>query len=69
MPTFLRGRRRGDGARAGDVAREEQRENARLYSDLKTTAAKPTMSSASTFSKTASQAMSQTHTATNEATR
>ena len=30
----LRVRRRDDGARAGDVAREEQRENARLYSDL-----------------------------------
>ena len=30
----FRGRRRDDGARAGDVAREEQRENARLYSDL-----------------------------------
>ena len=30
----LRVRRRDDGARAGDVAREEQRENARLNSDL-----------------------------------
>ena len=58
-------RRRHDGARAGDVAREEQRENARLNSDLEDDrAAKPTMSSGSTFPKTTSQTMSQTHTAT-----
>ena len=60
----FRVRRRDDGARAGDVAREEQRHNARLNSDLKTTAATPTMSSGSTFPKTTSQTMSQTHTAT-----
>ena len=65
MPTFpSRVRRRHDGAAPGDVAREEQRHNARLYGDGRRPAAKPTMSSGSTFPKTTSQTMSQTHTAT-----